>query len=93
MDRAICVDKLKVLADVTRLSVLRHLAVSPQTVSALEVALGIEQSLLSHHLRTLRRAHLVVTERQGKSVLYRLSPKVKSDRDSLDLDCCVLSFR
>lgn len=44
----------------------------PQAVGQLQVLLGVEQSALSHQLRTLREAGLVVGERDGKQVIYRL---------------------
>jgi len=57
--------------------------------------LGLEQSLLSHHLRTLRRSGLVVARRDGKSVLYALAPGVEITRrgSAINLGCCVLSFK
>lgn len=89
-----CVSQLKVLADATRLAVIRRLLKEPQQVGDLKRALGVEQSLLSHHLRILREAGLVLDERVGKSVLYRLAPGVKLDpKDaSIHLGCCRLSF-
>ncbi|MEO0867150.1 MAG: metalloregulator ArsR/SmtB family transcription factor [Cyanobacteria bacterium J06642_11] len=93
MDQVTCVDKLKILADVTRLGVLQTLQLGPQSVGALMEKLGVEQTLLSHHLRVLRQAQFVVSERSGKQVLYRLAPDVVIEDNSLNLDCCVLSFR
>ncbi|MDV3352222.1 ArsR family transcriptional regulator [Leptolyngbyaceae cyanobacterium CCMR0082] len=93
MDQVTCVDKLKILADTTRLGVLQKLQFGPQSVGALMTALDVEQTLLSHHLRVLRQAKFVIAERNGKQVLYRLSPDVLIERNSLNLDCCVLSFR
>lgn len=51
-----CVDKLKVLADETRLAVLKILMDSPMQVGEMNNLLGIEQSLLSHHLQVQRQA-------------------------------------
>ena len=93
MDQVTCVDKLKILADATRLGVLQTLRFGPQSVGALMATLGVEQTLLSHHLRVLRQAQFVIAERSGKQVLYRLSPGVLVEDNSLNLDCCVLSFR
>lgn len=89
-----CATRLKVLADATRLQVLRELLHGPRRVSELIERLGIEQSLLSHHLRALRDAGLAEARREGKSVLYRLAPEVGHDRErtGLDLGCCRLSF-
>ena len=62
--------------------------------SSLRRALGVEQSLLSHHLRILRDAGLVLDERIGKSVRYSLAPGVDLDAAgaSIHLGCCRLSF-
>lgn len=43
-------------------------AVSVQTLAG---RLGLSASLASHHLRLLRAARLMRTERQGKQVFYR----------------------
>lgn len=89
-----CATTLKVLADSTRLAVVRQLMSGPKHVGELNMAVGIEQSLLSHHLRALRRAGLVESQRDGKAVLYRLSPQLEAERsgESLNLGCCRLVF-
>ncbi len=91
---AFCADKLKVLADLTRLAVLESLMDRPKHVDELMALLGVEQSLLSHHLALLRDAGLVRATRDGKSVLYRLAMGVKSKTSGkgLDLGCCQLRF-
>jgi ArsR family transcriptional regulator len=71
---------LKVLADETRLAVVQELLEGPKHVGQINAVLKLDQSLLSHHLRTLREAGLVVAQRDGKAVLYRLSPGVESRR-------------
>jgi len=89
-----CAAILKSLADETRLSVVQALIGGERHVGGLIDDLGIEQSLLSHHLRSLRDAGIVESERDGKAVLYRLAKGVESRRngDSIDLGCCQLSF-
>ncbi len=65
----------------------------PSHVGPLIEALGVEQSLLSHHLKVLREAGLVVASRDGKSVLYRLAPEAKTDSGkAINLGCCQLLF-
>ena len=93
-DEASCASILKVLADDTRLAVMRLLMGGPMHVFEINEQLGIEQTLLSHHLRVLRDAGIVETERNGKAVLYRLSPRVESrrKRNVIDLGCCRLAF-
>ena len=73
----LCADKLRVLADVTRLSVMEALLDSPKNVTEINARLKIDQSLLSHHLKVLRDAGLVTTRREGSTVFYRLAdPRV-----------------
>ncbi|NKB81793.1 MAG: metalloregulator ArsR/SmtB family transcription factor [Nitrospirales bacterium] len=91
-DSSSCVNKLKVLADATRLAVLESLMDAPKHVGELMVLLNIEQSLLSHHLALLREAGLVEAIRDGKAVLYQLSHGVRGGLKVLDLGCCQLSF-
>ena len=89
-----CAEKLKVLADTTRLAVLESLMDKPRHVGELMELLGVEQSLLSHHLALLRDAGLVDAIRDGKAVLYQLAPGVAAttSRKSIDIGCCQLSF-
>ena len=89
-----CAAKLKVLADPTRLAVLEALMEGPKHVGALQQLLKVEQTLLSHHLQTLRESGLVEAERDGKAVLYRLAPGVaaRTSGAAIDLGCCLLSF-
>ncbi len=88
-----CAEKLRVLADPTRLSVVELLLTGPRRVGQINEILGLDQSLLSHHLRVLRDAGFVVTRRDGKGVLYDLSPEFRSTQgDTLDLGCCAISF-
>ena len=89
-----CADKLKVLADTTRLAVLEALMAKPQYVNELMDLLQVEQSLLSHHLAQLRDAGLVEAKRDGKAVLYQLAPGVSraTHGKAIELGCCQLSF-
>ena len=60
------VDLLACMAHPVRLAVLLRLhREGPANVSGLMDELGVEQSALSHHLRHLRNARLVVGERDG----------------------------
>jgi ArsR family transcriptional regulator, nickel/cobalt-responsive transcriptional repressor len=87
-----CADLLKALGDATRLQVLQVLLGGPLHVNDLQEKLGTEQSLLSHHLKVLREAGLVLAERDGKAVLYRISPEVKGTGQGIDLKCCQVTF-
>ena len=89
-----CSDKLKVLADRTRLAVMEFLMDEPCHVGRLAETLNVEQSLLSHHLKVLREAGLVVADREGKAILYRVAPEaeVSGTRKAINLGCCQLHF-
>ena len=89
-----CAEILKVLADDTRLAVVRQLMSGPRHVGEINEELQVESTLLSHHLRVLREAGIVTGERDGKAVLYQLTPNVESKRRgaTLELGCCRLVF-
>ena len=90
-----CVEIMKVLSDKTRFSVLKRLLSRAQHVQELNAELQLDPTLLSHHLKVLRDAGLVVTKRQGKNVLYSIAPDVRArgKGQSLDFGCCKLEFK
>ncbi len=61
------------LASPVRAALIHRLAVSDHSVGELVEAVGLSQPLVSQHLRTLRQAGLVDTERRGREVRYRLA--------------------
>jgi DNA-binding transcriptional ArsR family regulator len=63
---------LHALGTPSRLSMLLRLRREPCTVGELAGAVGMEQSAVSHQLRILRHLRLIVGERDGKRVRYRL---------------------
>lgn len=89
-----CAELLKVLADETRLAVVRQLMCGPKHVGQINHSLQVEKTLLSHHLKVLRASGIVQAQRDGKAMLYRLSPAVESKRrgKGLDLGCCQIVF-
>ncbi|HCF27422.1 MAG TPA: ArsR family transcriptional regulator [Cyanobacteria bacterium UBA11049] len=89
-----CAHQLKSLADSTRLEVLELLWSGPKHVGEMNAVLGLEQSLLSHHLKVLREEGFITATRDGKAVLYQLESAVCCVRDgrAIDLGCCRLSF-
>ncbi|HBB31301.1 MAG TPA: ArsR family transcriptional regulator [Cyanobacteria bacterium UBA8803] len=91
---AFCAQQLKILADTTRLSVLKILMDSPKCVWELNTVLKLEQSLLSHHLKILRDAGFVRTTREGKAVLYHFARNLQPTcaGNVIDLGCCRLFF-
>ena len=56
-----------------RLELIELLCQGEKTVDALAKEASISVKLASAHLRELRAAHLVETEKQGKYVIYRLA--------------------
>jgi ArsR family transcriptional regulator len=90
-----CALVLRALGDATRLGVLQALLERPRHVGELQERLGVEQSLLSHHLKILREAGLVLASRDGKAVLYRVAPAIAGAKESqcIDLQCCQVVFR
>lgn len=63
---------LKALADPLRLRLMAHLRARPRPVKDLVERLGASQPTVSKHLGILRRAGLVVAERDGTLVRYRI---------------------
>lgn len=95
MDEATtCAERLRVLAEPTRLAVLRLLLKSPNSAGEIAAALHVEQTLLSHHLALLRKAHLVQVRREGKQRIYAAAPTVavRLGCDEIELGCCRLRF-
>jgi ArsR family transcriptional regulator len=82
------------LADETRLAVVQELLDGPRHVGEINTHLHVEQSLLSHHLQVLRRAGVVISERDGKAVRYRLAPAIQKapTADAIQLGCCLIAF-
>ncbi|MHC4948629.1 MAG: ArsR/SmtB family transcription factor [Planctomycetota bacterium] len=66
---------LRLLADPTRLRLLRLLQYKELNVSAICRRLELAQPTVSHHLGLLRSVGLVNNRRQGKQVFYRLNPE------------------
>ena len=66
---------LSSLADPVRLSIVRQLA-SADDVCACDFTecCDVSQPTISHHLKVLREAGVVVSQRQGTNIVYSLSP-------------------
>jgi ArsR family transcriptional regulator len=65
----------RALGDETRLQIVRLLARhdEPLCVCHVEAAFDLAQPTISHHLKVLREAGLVSTERRGVWIYYRLN--------------------
>lgn len=67
---------LQAAADPTRLAILRQLAASDDVCACdFTKCCDVSQPTISHHLRVLREAGWVTSERRGTWVWYRLQPE------------------
>jgi len=64
---------LKALASPHRVAIVELLAGGPRRVHEIVDALDLDQPLVSQHLRVLRDADLLTSERRGKEVVYSLA--------------------
>lgn len=65
---------LRALAHPLRLTILSHIHTHGEChVNGIYKPLELEQSVVSQHLRILRAAKLVKTERRGKFIFYRIN--------------------
>jgi DNA-binding transcriptional ArsR family regulator len=68
----VAVSVLGLLADRTRLAIMRHLSVGEADVTTLTDATGAARPAVSQHLAKLRLAGLVTTRKDGRRVVYAL---------------------
>ena len=67
---------LAALADPTRLAIVRQLAQDVETCACdFTSCCEVGQPTVSHHLRVLREAGVVTSERRGQWIFYRLAPE------------------
>lgn len=81
MDEASVCRLMSLLADKTRLKILKLLAEKERHVGALTAELGLPQPTVSHHLAWLRTVGLVSPRRAGKFVFYALGPAAEIGSD------------
>jgi ArsR family transcriptional regulator len=67
---------LQALADPVRLSIVRQIAACNDAVCACDFVecCTVSQPTISHHLKVLREAGVVTSERQGTNIIYSLAP-------------------
>lgn len=65
-------DLLNIASDSTRLKILYAISDTEKSVNEIVDAVGASQSLVSHQLQVLRKAHLVSTRKNGTHVYYSL---------------------
>jgi ArsR family transcriptional regulator len=70
------VQLLQALADPVRLSIVRMLAACEGSVCACDFTdcCTVSQPTVSHHLKVLREAGLVTSQRRGTFIYYELAP-------------------
>ena len=87
-----CISALKALGEETRLRTLRLLFKRPMSVNEISESLKVSQYNVSKHLRIMREAGLLESEKQGKQRLYvvaeNLRNQVAQNHNILDLGCC-----
>lgn len=64
---------LKVLGDTTRLGIALSIGRDSRSVTEIVTDAGLSQTLVSFHLRIMREANVVRTERNGPFIHYSLS--------------------
>ncbi len=69
----------KALADPTRRRVLALLRKQPMSAGELSDQFDVSKPTMSAHFAVLREANLVLTHKQGKSVVYHLQLSVLED--------------
>jgi ArsR family transcriptional regulator len=75
-DAALLATWYGVLADPTRLRLLSLISTAGEACAACDLVepLGVSQPTVSHHLKVLREAGLVASEKRGRWVFYRPVP-------------------
>jgi len=88
-----CADQLKALSEPLRLRIIDVLRHGEMTVGDIAEFLETELVTVSHHLKILRHADLIESERDGRFIVYRLRSDVLqkvagSRKEFLNLGCC-----
>jgi len=76
------VEFAKALADTTRQKIMAICCCSLMSVNDIVEKLEVAQPTVSHHLKVLKNAGLVRSERRGKQVMYTI------DQERLARGCC-----
>lgn len=93
-----CAEQLKALSEPIRLRIVDALRQGPLTVSDIAERLETEIVTISHHLGILKHAELVLSERDGRFMIYRLRQDLvektggAKSRQFLNLGCCRLEI-
>lgn len=95
LDELLPVKLFRALSDPTRVALLIKVldARRPLTVGEVAAGMPVDTSVVSRHLAALRDAELLVAERRGKEVCYRMergsvAARLRQLADALDSCCC-----
>lgn len=84
--------RLRALSDPVRLRLLSMILTAPEGEACnceLAPAVGLSDGTVSHHLKALREAGLIVGERRGTWIFYRpVRPALSALCRVIDPDCC-----
>jgi ArsR family transcriptional regulator len=88
---------LRALAEPERLRIIDCLRQGPRNVSEIARETNADIVNASHHLGVLRSVGLVLDQKQGRFVVYRLNPELletnaDGQNQSLDFGCCKLEM-
>jgi len=61
------------LADKTRVRILKELQAEKLNVTSITEDMGVSQPTVSHHLKILKERGFVVSERKGRETFYRFN--------------------
>ncbi|MCQ2772001.1 MAG: metalloregulator ArsR/SmtB family transcription factor [Bacilli bacterium] len=64
---------LNVASDFTRLKILYSISGEEKSVSDIVKEVGASQSLVSHQIKVLKKANLVISRKEGTRVFYQLA--------------------
>ncbi|MDA1334563.1 MAG: metalloregulator ArsR/SmtB family transcription factor [bacterium] len=65
-----CVSCFKILAEPTRISLIKYLQSGSYNVTEITKYLGVTQPTVSHHLKLLDKLGMVTKEPRGRKVVY-----------------------
>lgn len=80
MEKVLALQAMSALSQPTRFEVVRLLGASSDGLSAGQISRALETtpSAMSAHLAILARAGLLSSEKAGRTVTYRVAPKVSA---------------
>ena len=74
VDDSRAVEQFRALGDPVRWAIVRQLREATSSARALAETVGISPTLLSHHLKVLRQAGLIIGTRRGRWIDYTIDP-------------------